>query len=182
MALCVPSLSVSVCVRARVKQPPPLGLSSFTLRVQQRGCAVASRLSRALDRQALIAPLCDRDVGKTDGTRSEPLPARGDENVFGSKAEGGVVVDGAAAGAESERVAEMTGDGKAKAGGEGGGSATRAGGGDENVSADVEDEEECEDDSLAEHYDPAMSVHDTVRVIGWYTPDMAVVFWRVWLP
>lgn len=67
--LCVPVRRCCARVSPAIHQPLLLsGLSSFALRVQKRGCAVASRLSRALGRQSVTtalaaaaaeAPLCD---------------------------------------------------------------------------------------------------------------------------
>ncbi|CBN79112.1 phosphatidylinositol 4-kinase [Ectocarpus siliculosus] len=85
--------------------PPPLsGLSSFALRVQKRGCAVASRLARVLGRQssaaaaAAAAPLCDGVIDQdaaaavaTDGS----CRAAGGAKPDGRGDDAAVVGDGA---------------------------------------------------------------------------------------
>lgn len=109
-----------------------MGLSSFALRVQKRGCAVASRLSRALARQAVN----DHGVGR---------PQRRDVVNRDSKRDG----EGAD-GVTGEMEAEGVGERKP------GCVPSVWRGASEKERGDGEQEEEEEDDSLAEHYDPAM--------------------------
>lgn len=146
--------------------------------MQKRGCAVASRLSRALSRRALVAPLCDGNVdldshltAATAAGEDPPMadPAigaasaaaagseRGDDDVArvrqecmeeknraGMEDEGqkeGLLVSVRKSGEEADR-------GRHESGGQRGRE-------DEREHREGEEEEE-EDDSLAEHYDPAM--------------------------
>lgn len=108
------------------------GLSSFALRVQKRGCAVASRLSRALARQAVsdhgVSRPRQRDVSSRDPMRD----------------------GGSADGVIGEMEAEDVGEEKS------GCVPPVWRGASEEEREDGEEEEEEEDDSLAEHYDPAM--------------------------